>query len=135
MIDPHTGEGFDAPAPDVAYAGAPAIVREISNVLALTTSLHRLDRPAGREREQRMRKAALLDRIALFEAATYTSAPGGAAEAIATAESGARKLAAYDTEHGTGAGPIGPGSPEWDPSHRPYVRQEYAAWARLHADT
>ncbi|WP_433891764.1 hypothetical protein [Streptomyces sp. CA-111067] len=134
MIDPHTGEGFDAPAPDAAYAGAPAIVREISNVLALTTSLHRCDRTAdGREREQRLRKAALLDRIALFEATEY--APGVAAEAIATAATAARKLAAYDTEHHTSTGPIGPNSPEWDPCHRPYVRQEYATWVRLHADT
>jgi hypothetical protein len=134
VIDPHTGEGFDAPAPDAAYPGAPEIVREISNVLALTTRLHRADnRDTATEREQRLRKAALLDRIALFEAAEY--APGVAAEAIAMAEAGARKLAAYDTEHDTSAGPIGPGSPEWDPSHRPYVRQEYATWARQHTST
>jgi hypothetical protein len=119
VIDPHTGAG--------------AIVREISNVLALTSALHRIDHPAaGREREQRLRKAALLDRIALFEAAEY--APGVAADAIATAVSAARKLGAYDAEHDTSAGPIGPGSPEWDPCHRPYVRQEYAVWVRLHAD-
>ncbi|MCW2874865.1 hypothetical protein [Actinacidiphila oryziradicis] len=41
----------------------------------------------------------------------------------------AGQLALYDHEHPElVAGPHGPYSIEWDPSHRPYVRQEYAAW-------
>jgi hypothetical protein len=130
VIDPHTGAGFDAPAPETAYADAPPVIGEISTVLTLPG---RLARPGERTpqavREQRLRKAALLDRIALREAEEY--APAVAAEAIAAAAAAARDLARYDAEHGTGAGPIGPGSPEWDPSHRPYVRQEYDAWRCL----
>ncbi|MFE2749610.1 hypothetical protein ACFXKX_35720 [Streptomyces scopuliridis] len=39
-----------------------------------------------------------------------------------------RRAALADRAHGTHAGPIGPGAIEWDPSARPYVRQEYDAW-------
>jgi hypothetical protein len=41
----------------------------------------------------------------------------------------AHELAQFDQQQPEMvAGPHGPGSIEFDPSHRPYVRQEYAAW-------
>jgi hypothetical protein len=129
VTDPHTGAGFDAPTPATAYADAPPLIREISTVLTLTVRLVRPGERTGQAvREQRLRKAAVLDRIALEEAETY--APAVAADAVTTAAAAAHALADYDREHGTSAGPIGPGSPEWDPSHRPYVRQEYHVWHR-----
>ncbi|MFJ2635805.1 hypothetical protein ACIO6U_28175 [Streptomyces sp. NPDC087422] len=114
-----------------AYAQAPPIVREISNVLALT---RKLTRPTGRTpdavREQLVRKAAVLDRIALQEAAEY--APAVAAKAIETATDTARKLVQADTADGTTTGPIPASSPTWGSDPRAYVRQEYAAWCRSH---
>jgi hypothetical protein len=82
-------------------------------------------------REQQLRKAALLNRIALQEAARY--APEVAAPAIREARDAARALAMYDRQHGTAAGPDGPDSRVWAGSYRPYVRQEYAAWRRAHS--
>ncbi|MER6982634.1 hypothetical protein ABT317_38155, partial [Streptomyces carpinensis] len=34
-VDPHTGDGFDAPPPSQAYANAPCLRREMHEVLAL----------------------------------------------------------------------------------------------------
>jgi hypothetical protein len=114
-----------------AYDDAPDVLSEMNAVLRLT---ERLRRPGGRTpeavREQRLRKAALLDRIALYEVATYS--PEVAASAVVAARDAAQAVAAYDRQHGTAAGPDGPDSRIWAGSYRPYVRQEYAAWRRAH---
>ncbi|WP_405728877.1 hypothetical protein OG607_27390 [Streptomyces sp. NBC_01537] len=123
MTNPDTDT--NAPAAEAAYTDAPPIIGEISEVLILSGQLAR---PGGHTpqavREQRLRKAALLDRIALQEAADYPPATA----AISLAATAAAALAQYDSEHGTGTGPVGPSSPQWEPCHRPYVRQEYATW-------
>lgn len=118
---------------NAAYTQVPSILREMNNVLALTADLMK---PGGRNlpaiREQRLRQAALMDRIALQEAAEYT--PGAAAKAIATAWDTAREVARFDAEHGTHAGPIDPGSSECRQDYRAYLRQEYTSWAQHRAD-
>jgi hypothetical protein len=120
--DPATGAGFDAPAPAAAYANAPDVLNEGASLLRESTlrSVGELDDDPGRERDYLLRRAALADRMALdgqFEhAAVQTS----------------QALADWDRRHPEHVrGPIGPGSPEWDPSARPYVRQEWAARPRL----
>lgn len=121
--------------PETAYAGAPSVIREISAVTAMATELSTLRHralfltpptvPAAADREFWLRKAALLDRIALQE---------GAPEAILLAANAARRLAEFDRERpDLVTGPLGPNAIEWDISHRPYVRQEYAAWRRAGA--
>ncbi|QKW07381.1 hypothetical protein HUT18_14285 [Streptomyces sp. NA04227] len=91
-----------------------------------------LDQARGRQpgtepnREFWLRKAALLDRVALEEEATYSAQV--AAKAVAVAEEAARKFVEYDVAHfglsrrgeelSTGA--------DW----REYVRQAYRAWRR-----
>ncbi|MFJ8628949.1 hypothetical protein ACIRD3_39715 [Kitasatospora sp. NPDC093550] len=132
--DPTTGRGFDAPAPAEAYANAPEALVEAAQLtrlqIELTTQGSTLPtepvtygtrewwrlRP---EREYRLRVAALTDRLALDT---------GAEADVAEAASRAHELLQLDRLLGGGLGPIGPNSPEWDPSARPYVRQEYPAW-------
>ncbi|MEU1311735.1 hypothetical protein ABZ419_22975 [Streptomyces cinnamoneus] len=119
----------DASASTV-YAAAPSILREMTHVLDLTMDL---SRPGGRtetaEREQKLRKAALLDRIALDEAATY--APDVAANAIEAAEEAALSFALYDGDDDYSNDPTGPNARIWaETSYRGYVRQEYTAWLR-----
>ncbi|TJZ99694.1 hypothetical protein [Actinacidiphila oryziradicis] len=116
MPDPQTGAGFDAPTPDMAYASAPNIIREIGWV-ARTAANRPYDKPSLREFW--LRKAALLDRIAIKD---------GGDGALTVGEHAAAVFAGYDRDHHTGTGPHGPDAIEWDPSYRPYVRQEYAAW-------
>ncbi|WKK21677.1 hypothetical protein QZH56_22840 [Streptomyces olivoreticuli] len=111
-----------------AYEGAPSVMEEMASVLALVKQLHQ---PGGRspaaEREQQLRKAALLDRIALKEAATF--APDVAANAVETAEAAAVTFALVDHATGHRAHPEGPRSCRWAAAgHRGYVRQEYARW-------
>ncbi|MEU2873506.1 hypothetical protein ABZ769_30615 [Streptomyces olivoreticuli] len=111
-----------------AYEGAPSVIKEIGNVLELSMELHR---PGGRtpaaEREQQLRKAALLDRIALKEAAAF--APDVAANAVETAEAAAVTFALTDHATGHRTHPEGPRSCRWATAgHRGYVRQEYARW-------
>ncbi|WP_418959135.1 hypothetical protein [Streptomyces tritici] len=114
------------PAPEQAYAKAPSIISEIG-----WTARAVADRPFGGEldREFWLRKAALLDRIALDDrtAGVHTDAPEAALLA-------ARRLLAIDRD---GDGDYG-GTPYW-PEHphaladpRGYVRQEYAHWAKHH---
>ncbi|MCF3102964.1 hypothetical protein IPZ58_15390 [Streptomyces roseoverticillatus] len=114
----------DWPDAETAYRGAPPVLKEMNNVLELSLQL---GRPGGRtpaaEREQRLRKAALLDRIALDEADTY--APDVAANAVEAAEAAALALARADHEQGSGEPPK---DHEAVASYRGYVRQEYARW-------
>ncbi|MEU2873791.1 hypothetical protein ABZ769_32085 [Streptomyces olivoreticuli] len=111
-----------------AYEDAPSVIKEIGNVLELSMELNR---PGGRtpaaEREQQLRKAALLDRIALDESATF--APDVAANAVETAEAAAVTFALADHATGHRTHGEGPRSPRWAATgHRGYVRQEYARW-------
>ncbi|MEU9357444.1 hypothetical protein AB0D35_04895 [Streptomyces sp. NPDC048301] len=93
------------PTPDTAYAKAPSIVREIG-----WTAQAAADKPFGTTlgREFWLRKAALLDRIALAEEAE--------GQGHDVAEHAAERLMELD-------------SPDTvcDPRH--YVRQQYALWA------
>ncbi|MEV5774257.1 hypothetical protein AB0L49_23855 [Streptomyces antimycoticus] len=126
MPDPITGEGFDAPLPDAAYAAAPGLHREMREVIALAAQYdaRRSEPTASTHAAQRLywlRRAALLDRLALDD--------GGDGHAHQAAAQSAQMLARFDAGHPEMvAGYYGPGSPQWFLSHRPYVRQEYAAW-------
>ncbi|MFF9249235.1 hypothetical protein [Streptomyces globisporus] len=99
------------PTPEQAYAHAPSIIREIG-----WTAQAAAERPFGTElgREFWLRKAAVLDRIALAD--DREDAPGGAAEAATEA---ARRL--MDTDD---ADMI------CNPRH--YTRQQYARWTKHH---
>ncbi|MFE6071227.1 hypothetical protein [Streptomyces sp. NPDC056525] len=97
----------DWPTPEQAYAKAPSVISEIG-----WTAQTAADRPFGTEgtREFWLRKAALLDRIALTD--EHVDEPGDASEA---ADRAARRLMDVDD-----AAVI------CDPRH--YVRQQYARW-------
>ncbi|MEV5879190.1 hypothetical protein AB0L75_34210 [Streptomyces sp. NPDC052101] len=97
------------PAPEKAYALAPSIVSEIG-----WTARTAADRPFydGLNREFWLRKAALLDRIALSDEAD--SATSDAADLATRA---AQRLMDLDDT-----------AVICDPRH--YVRQQYAAWAK-----
>ncbi|WP_171117687.1 hypothetical protein [Streptomyces sp. Z423-1] len=114
------------PTPDEAYALAPSMVREIG-----WTAGTAADKPFGESlgREYWLRKAALLDRIALRDEEDGLS--GDAAEVATEA---ARRLIAHDRDgegdyHGASYWPEHPATAA-DP--RGYVRQEYAHWAKNH---
>ncbi|MFF5646087.1 hypothetical protein [[Kitasatospora] papulosa] len=95
------------PTPDTAYAAAPSMVREIG-----WTAQTAADKPFGTRmgREFWLRKAALLDRIALSE---EVARHGG--DAIGAAELAAARLMDLDDTDAI-----------CDPRH--YVRQQYALW-------
>ncbi|MET7901302.1 hypothetical protein ABZS86_07415 [Streptomyces sp. NPDC005355] len=120
----HRSEPGPWPMPEEAYALAPSIVREIG-----WTAQTAADKPFGEDldREYWLRKAALLDRIALREAEE-----GALGDAGEVATEAARRLTEYDR---AGEGDYH-GAPYW-PEHpaavadpRGYVRQEYAHWAK-----
>lgn len=98
------------PTPDTAYAKAPSVIREIG-----WTAQAAADKPFGSTlgREFWVRKAAVLDRIALAD--ERAGAPGDAAEVATEA---ARRLMEVDD-----TGVI------CDP--RSYTRQQYAHWADI----
>lgn len=135
MPDPITGAGFDAPTPEVAYMGAPDMAREAAELVHLQTRLQiqtETREAEGRQTDEYdeydehqahlylLRRAALADRLSLDH-------PGNE-EFLSDAAQLAHQLAKFDSEHDTHVGPIGPTAIEWDPSHRPYVRQEYDHW-------
>ncbi|MFE2601715.1 hypothetical protein ACFXCZ_35475 [Streptomyces sp. NPDC059396] len=123
--------GFDAPYPEDAYQGAPELLVESAALMQMSTALRVDWQGAGglaAEREYRLRLAALADRTALFAEALNPTGQA-AAEQEAEAVRAAWDLFTWDRDHPDGvAGPHDPGSMEWDPSQRPYVRQEYHAW-------
>ncbi|NGO67472.1 hypothetical protein [Streptomyces boncukensis] len=119
-----------APTPESAYAEAPCILGEITWVFS-SVAHREFGDPMGRE--YWLRKAAVLDRIALAEAERY--APQVAAQAIETAEKAAHRLADFDYTHHTTRGPLGPLVSPPGMSYRPYVRQEYLAWLTAHAES
>ncbi|MGI5136949.1 MULTISPECIES: hypothetical protein [unclassified Streptomyces] len=105
----HRPEPGAWPTPEEAYALAPSIISEIG-----WTARTAADRPFydGLHREFWLRKAALLDRIALSDEAD--SVPNDAADLAIRA---AQRLMEMD------ATPV-----ICDPRH--YVRRQYAAWAK-----
>ncbi|MFF4790779.1 hypothetical protein ACFY2M_13600 [Streptomyces sp. NPDC001276] len=105
----HRPEPEPWPTPEEAYALAPSIISEIG-----WTARTAADRPScdGLNREFWLRKAALLDRIALSdEAHSVTS------DAADLATRAAQRLMELDDTAAI-----------CDP--RPYVRQQYAHWAK-----
>ncbi|MFH8785045.1 hypothetical protein [Streptomyces roseoverticillatus] len=113
--------------PAAAYAGAPRILSEIVWVLRQA----RAARSSGADgteqsREFWLRKAAVFDRIAMEEVATY--APQVAAKAVETAEAAARRLVEYDATH-SGLSLRGSDVVTGEDC-RAYVRREYHAWNR-----
>ncbi|WP_236576750.1 hypothetical protein [Streptomyces sp. HF10] len=129
-VNPDTGDGFDAPTPSEAYAHSPALRREMREVMELgavrdgrrdgmVTGPPAPD-AAVADRVFLLRRAALMDRMAVED-----PGPGARGAAVRAAF----ELAQFDRQHPQmTAGPHGPYSIEFDPSQRPYVRQEYAAW-------
>ncbi|MBT1184162.1 hypothetical protein HET69_09070 [Streptomyces sp. CJ_13] len=115
------------PAPEAAYATAPSIISEIGwTFRGARDCLHGIQ-----VREFWLRKAALLDRIAVTD---YDPVHGDAATLAVEA---ARRL--MDIDHAAGLGPSGYANGPYTPDHpdsvrepRGYVRQEYALWIRHH---
>ncbi|MGW1076549.1 hypothetical protein [Streptomyces sp. NPDC002537] len=109
--------------PAVAYAGAPSILMEMSWVISQSAPSAEWEQG----REFWLRKAAMLDRMAIKEAAMYV--PGVATGIVESAAQAARALVEYDVEHSglslKGAELI------TDEDHREYVRHQYHEW--LHA--
>ncbi|MEV5205760.1 hypothetical protein [Streptomyces sp. NPDC053720] len=116
---------FEAPSPEEAYAIAPDPLIESAALMSYSNLLRTGEYGREREREYRLRHAALEDRMALAEIPETPEAH----TAISHAARAALILWQWDKENpGDVAGPYGPTSIEWDPSIRPYVRQEYFAW-------
>ncbi len=111
--------------PGDAYTDAPDFDDELAWLQAYT------DAPGFElNREFWLRRAALLDRLALREAESYgaeTTVP-----LIRTAEMAASGLVEYDTAH-HGLSPKGADLAAGE-DHRAYVREEYRAWslAQIH---
>ncbi len=109
------------PAPNAAYAGAPTIAQEIC-LIAEASDSHPTD--VSTDREFRLRKAALLDRLALQEQARNGAL--AAADAEDAANVAAEWLVEYDVAHG-GLSRKGRDLVLAE-DYRDYVRTEYAAW-------
>ncbi|MFF3582695.1 hypothetical protein [Streptomyces mirabilis] len=112
------------PTPEAAYAFAPSVVREIG-----WTAQTVADKPFGEDldREYWLRKAALLDRIALRD-----EQEGITGHADVAATEAARRFVDYDRD-GNGCHydrPIRAVQPRAAAEPRSYVRQEYAHWAK-----
>ncbi|WP_058046272.1 hypothetical protein [Streptomyces roseifaciens] len=104
-----------------AYRDAPSLLREMFDVLEMGLEVDPADEDVSESTwAYRVRRAALLDRIALQEAATCP--PGIAAEAAETAEIAAWALAVLG--HMYGSGPDA-GVREWP---RDYVRHQYTVY-------
>lgn len=113
----HRTEPEPWPTPEEAYVLAPSIISEIgwtARTLAATKCFTAL------ERDFYLRKAALLDRIALLD---EPDEPHG--DATETAEAAAQRLLDTDKAGSTIAA-------DALANPRGYVRQEYAHWARHH---
>ncbi|WP_354642899.1 hypothetical protein [Kitasatospora camelliae] len=120
---------LEFPDAETAYAGAPSVIGEIGWV-AEQAAL----RPIGVQlgREFWLRKAAVLDRIALNEVAEYSAEV--AEDAVQAAASAALRLIEFDEQNHNDSGRSGPGSLRfWDPivgaGRRAYVRQQYLSWS------
>lgn len=116
MTDPKTFP------PEAAYADAPTIAQELCLIADASNS-----RPTdvSTDREFRLRKAALLDRLALQELAR-DGRRGTAADADDAANVAAEWLVEYDvTNHNLSRAGLDLVLAE---DYRDYVRTEYAAW-------
>lgn len=117
---------FDGPGPDEAYAGATSLDDELADILALSTALLQAARAGtddvADERELLLRRAALLDRLALAAPHDVTAQSRAIREA--------HILMTYDAVHHSGRGEFAADSIEADGAGGPraYVRQEYATW-------
>jgi hypothetical protein len=111
----HRTEPGPWPTPEAAYAFAPSIVREIGWTVGTA-----VDKPHGEAsgREYWLRKAALLDRIALDD-----EAGGRRTDASELALNAARFLIGLD-----GAAGLGPDDP------RGYVRRAYARYTHTESE-
>ncbi|WUD70447.1 hypothetical protein OG937_01310 [Streptomyces sp. NBC_00510] len=128
-LTPNSHEDIGAPPAREAYTNAPDLHREIHHVLALEAERDgRGARPVtgpplnatAAERARLLRRAALMDRIALND-----PRPGPLAAAAETAA----QLLLHDHRHpDLVAGPHHPDATTPTPNPRFYVRQEYAAW-------
>lgn len=108
------------PTPEDAYATAPGIPYEIAWTASTARTLAKNPHGGDVDREYWLRKAALLDRIALdYEA---EGIPNGTDDIAANA---ARRL--IEIDHGSD--PNGPPHPAMLAHPRGYVRHEYAHWA------
>ncbi|WP_327359865.1 hypothetical protein [Streptomyces sp. NBC_01304] len=131
MPDPITGEGFDAPSPEVAYMGAPDPVEESARLMQMasemtTEAAAATARGETFELDEEVARLYLLRRAALADRLSLAHPDNG--QFVTDAARLAHELADHDHEHQSHGGPIGPRAIEWDPSHRPYVRQEYDHW-------
>ncbi|MFC8008467.1 hypothetical protein ACFUCH_35475 [Streptomyces olivaceus] len=121
-LDTETGAGFDAPTPQEAYANAPDLTSEALELIAETYRLsigHKLENEEA-ERGYLLRRAAYADRCAIAEPQNVKNLN----EAVRLSQ----ELIKWDRQHPHHVrGAIGPNAIEWDPSARPYVRQEWAA--------
>jgi len=118
------------PAPEVAYADAPGVVSEIGWVAQQARTL-----PFDQEtsREYWLRKAALVDRIALARAVTHPQEE--ALDAAEMASNAAVQLIEYDERQPDGDERPAAGSIRFSDAlicagYRAYVRQQYLAWNR-----
>ncbi|MCY0946317.1 hypothetical protein [Streptomyces antarcticus] len=104
------------PTFEATYINAPNTQEETEEILRL--------RRAGRisDRDWLLRYAALTDRQTL----DADPADGKTQTSVQTAIA---KLVAFDSAHGTSAGPHAADHPAWTADPRGYVRQEYAIWA------
>ena len=105
--------------PAVAYQDAPDYDDEMAWLRMHTDT-------SGFERNRQfwLRRAALLDRIALRE--TETHGPEATVPLIRQAQSAAAELVEYDTAH-RGLSPKGADLVAGE-EHREYVREEYRVW-------
>ncbi|MFF6949743.1 hypothetical protein ACFZAD_13950 [Streptomyces iakyrus] len=112
------------PTPEEAYATAPSIISEIG-----WTADQAATRPFGTTlgREFWLRKAALLDRIALTD-----EAEGRTSDAAQVATEAARQLLELDRDGDGcyGGTPYWPEHPQAEADPRAYARQEYAHWSK-----
>ncbi|MFK4068729.1 hypothetical protein [Streptomyces sp. NPDC029674] len=114
---PHARPGAHWPTPEQAYKNAPSTICEIGWTCQRARSYAH---QTGVDREFWLRKAAVLDRVALAD---------GINDADELALKAARRLLSIDTKY-EGV----PGAPDYESPEnlRGYVRQEYAYWAHTH---
>ncbi|MFI1353608.1 hypothetical protein ACH4TV_08490 [Streptomyces sp. NPDC020898] len=120
----HRADQGPWPTPEAAYAFAPSAVREIGWVAGTAVDKRPGETPG---REYWLRKAALLDRIALHD-----EQAGITGDADQAATEAARRFVDYDRDNNGGHpnGPCQATYPRAAAEPRGYVRQEYAHWAK-----